>query len=500
MPTSSPRSHVQRPLVRLWILALAALTLLPALLPVAASAQPLPEPIRVRRNASALTTTQITSLRKGVKAMKARPATDPTSWLYQANMHGTFDTPVKTAWNSCQHGSFFFLSWHRMYLYYFERILRKASGDPNLTLPYWNYSDPTQRALPLPYRSPASTATNPLFVTQRAPGINSGALLPVSAVGFSAAFAFTNFSSPAGSGLSFGGPIRTTPAHGGSPFGALEGTPHGTVHVAVGGASGLMSAFETAARDPIFWAHHANIDRLWNRWLQQGGGRKNPTSNAAWMTTKFTFFDENGQQIQMTGAQVLTTASQLRYRYDDDPPTFVFPTAVTQEVTRPHEVMAEAGAAVEIGATRSKVTVAIPAEKRAKVAAAFGEVPQVALTLALENITLDKQPGVFYEVYVNLADDVKDPDPQSASYVGNLSFFGFGGAPHAGMEGMASSPTFNFDLTGAARALKEEGKWKDEAVTLTLVPRGLQAPPGKPPIKLQVAGKVKIGKVSVATD
>ena len=36
----------------------------------------------------------------------------------------------------------------------------------------------------------------------------------------------------------------------------------------------------TAAQDPIFWLHHANIDRLWNHWLQQGGGRADPTDSA----------------------------------------------------------------------------------------------------------------------------------------------------------------------------------------------------------------------------
>jgi len=42
-------------------------------------------------------------------------------------MHGTDATPAKTLWNSCQHGSYYFLSWHRMYLYYFERILAKIA-------------------------------------------------------------------------------------------------------------------------------------------------------------------------------------------------------------------------------------------------------------------------------------------------------------------------------------------------------------------------------------
>jgi tyrosinase len=467
---------------------------------------PAPSVIRTRRNIATLTPAQTAALRQGVKVMKGRPATDPTSWLYQANMHGTFDTPVKTAWNSCQHGSFFFLSWHRMYLYYFERILRKASGDPNLTLSYWNYSDPTQRAIPLAFRSPASTATNSLFTSLRAPGVNTGGQLPSSAVTFASAFAFTNFSSAAGSGLSFGGPKRTTPAHSAGPAGSLENTPHGPVHVIVGGSSGLMSAFETAARDPIFWLHHANIDRLWNRWLQQGGGRQNPTTDNAWMTTKFTFFDENGAQVQMTGAQVLSTANQLRYRYDDDPPNFlVFPTATGGATVvappRPREVIASGVASIELGAEATRVSVAVPAASRPKVAAAFGDEPKVGLTLALEDISVDKQPGVYYEVYVNLPASEKNPDSQSPHYVGNLSLFGFGAHGDHAATAAEGGPSFNFELSGAARALKEEGLWNDEEVTVTLVPRGLTAAPGKPPLpKLTVGGKVKVGKVSVATE
>jgi hypothetical protein len=76
--------------------------------------------------------------RTDVSVMKSRPLTDPTSWLYQANMRGTTATPPMGAlWNQCQHGSFFFLSWHRMYVYYFERIVRKACGSTGFALPYY---------------------------------------------------------------------------------------------------------------------------------------------------------------------------------------------------------------------------------------------------------------------------------------------------------------------------------------------------------------------------
>jgi len=75
----------------------------------------------------------------------------------------------------------------------------------------------------------------------------------------------------------------------------------------------------TSARDPIFYLHHANIDRLWKRWLDRGSGRQDPTGDQVWMNTMFTFFDEKGQQVQKTGKDILDTVGQLNYCYDDDP-------------------------------------------------------------------------------------------------------------------------------------------------------------------------------------
>jgi tyrosinase len=296
--------------------------------------------VHIRRSIFALDPNgpEIASLRHGIQVMQSRAASDPTSWIYQANMHGTTDQPPQTAWNTCTHRNFFFFSWHRMYLYYLERILRAASGDPNLTLPYWNYSysvtDPPPQPnpepgdttvmwwhkLPLAFRQPANSS-NPLFVSQRNPGINAGTtLLEDADVDFSQAFAFTNFEAPTDSGFtSFGG---APPAPGlihfdgsGVNEGALESTPHDPVHGRIGG---WMATINLSARDPIFYLHHANIDRLWKRWLAQNQGRQDPTSDSVWMTTQFTFFDENGQQVQKSGRDILDTVGQLDYCYDDD--------------------------------------------------------------------------------------------------------------------------------------------------------------------------------------
>src|SRR3954468_8216370 len=90
--------------------------------------------------------------RKAIKAMKALPTSNPLSWNYQAAIHRTTLSGSFPAWNTCQHGTHFFWSWHRMYLYWFERIIRKMSGDPGWALPFRDYHDPSQRTLPPPFR------------------------------------------------------------------------------------------------------------------------------------------------------------------------------------------------------------------------------------------------------------------------------------------------------------------------------------------------------------
>lgn len=152
--------------------------------------------------------------------MQSRPALDATSWAWQAAIHGSWDAP-QLGWNSCQHQSFFFLPWHRMYLYFFERILRDAAGDPELTLPYWNYTDPDQRSLPEAFRIPGDSS-NPLWVSDRGNGINTGSKLPDAVVGYDSAFSFTNFSSAPGSSMSFGDQAVSGPLHSSRPSGQLE--------------------------------------------------------------------------------------------------------------------------------------------------------------------------------------------------------------------------------------------------------------------------------------
>jgi tyrosinase len=85
--------------------------------------------------------------------------------------------------------------------------------------------------------------------------------------------------------------------------------------------AGLMTNPDTAALDPIFWLHHANIDRLWEVWRGRPGQHKNPTQTA-WLggpaSRKFTVPDVNGNARTFAARDVLDThAPNLDYDYED---------------------------------------------------------------------------------------------------------------------------------------------------------------------------------------
>src|SRR2546426_4150928 len=128
--------------------------------PRPAAVTPVQAGVLVRRNAYMLDPSgpELTAYRAGITQMRAWSAAnpnDPRGWTYQAAIHGTSVTPLQPAWNTCPHHSYYFFTWHRAYLYYFERIVRKASGDASFALPYWNYSVVGQRQIPVPLRSAA---------------------------------------------------------------------------------------------------------------------------------------------------------------------------------------------------------------------------------------------------------------------------------------------------------------------------------------------------------
>src|SRR5262249_18297233 len=76
----------------------------------------------------------------------------------------------------------------------------------------------------------------------------------------------------------------------------LEGGVHCVVHCAVGNSclGPYMGVVPAAANDPLFWLHHANIDRLWDCWSEMHGPTRNPIGDKEWMEKEFFFVDEKG--------------------------------------------------------------------------------------------------------------------------------------------------------------------------------------------------------------
>jgi len=237
--------------------------------------------------------------------------------------------------------------------------------------------------------------------------------LSASAVDDSGALADVDFETGGSSGNGFGsGP--TSPAQFNTAYGDLEMQPHNVVHSDLGG---LMGVVDTAAQDPIFWLHHGNIDRLWNKWIQEGGGRTDP-NDAAWLNTTFTFYDEAGQAVYLTGAEVVDSVGQLNYRYDDDPPPpmFIhFPIILAESAALSGEQRITLGA--------SPVTVHLPLNEQARQAlSTLPRQPDRKVFLRIQDIRTDKPPSYHYAIYLNPPSDQKVGE-HAPGFVGNLSLF-----------------------------------------------------------------------------
>jgi tyrosinase len=434
----------------------------------------------------------ITAYADAVAAMQKKSETDPTSWAYQAAIHGTYATPPLPLWNQCRHGSWYFVSWHRMYLYYFERIVRAQvvtnGGPQDWALPYWNYDGGgPENTLPTAFRNPnrQDGSTNPLYVAQRNPGINAGAGLPSSIT--SPAFALSR---PIFTGTAeFGGGITSPLGQFWGQTGRLEQTPHNDVHVAIGG---WMGDPDTAAQDPIFWLHHANIDRIWWLWGQQHADPTDPR----WTDQSFDFMDVSGP-ASLTDLEV-EDITNLSYTYQETPTTqppprpkgrrhVKWPRPWPERHAAPSEPAAEAQEPARqiVGATEAPVrltgapaTVPVTVDRRTveSLAGPNAAEPEHRVFLDFEDISAEKNPGVVYGAYVNLPENPTEADLAS-HHVGNVSLFGVERARNPRGDEHAHGLRLSMEITPLLDELAHAGKWEEgERLDVTLRPLTLQMP------------------------
>ena len=379
--------------------------------------------IGMRRNIADLAPggPEVTTLKKAVSELKRRSrlnAEDPVGWMGQARIHSY----------ACPHGNWFFLPWHRAYLYYFERICRAVSGDPNFMLPYWDWT--THRSLPpvfwgqgnpldhtegdsdfLGFRGRRIKADQPMansdeFVSQE---IIDDTVLGVA-----------DFSTAMGGDAAPKPRPEDTVARAG---GNLEGTPHNGVHGAISGDMGGM----WSPLDPIFWLHHANVDRLWALWTD-----KYPTAFPNVQNfldfRMGDFFDEKGKPAGMTVRETLSTVA-LGYQY---------PGQQLGVVARPQVIAAvpanlRVQARVEAAASRThplQVPLTPPEPMRERLAAvAQRRAPEhgaAIVRLKISGVEKQLPPQGFARVFLNCDYLGPGTQPSDPHFVASFSFLRHG--------------------------------------------------------------------------
>lgn len=452
------------------------------------------DPVAVRRNVWTLSLENtwhptIDWYRQGVTALQqVTDLSEPRAWIHLANIHGTSIARSSWpswlgdhGWNACQHGSWYFLSWHRVYLHHFERLVRaeivRLGGPRDWALPYWDYNPRRPQSLQIPpaFLDPGSSAhPNALYVAARRTSMNAGN--PMDAWAASTAGWADRFTSNSTAIPSFGGP-RTGWSHQGQVVGDLENQPHGSVHMQVGGSNppGLMSSFDTAARDPIFWLHHANIDRLWERW--RGVVSHDTPTESGWLDEVFEF-GHGPALTKLKARDVLDTrAGPLRYRYLGTPPAGgLGPRLLSLTGPRMREPTPQL-----VGASGTKISLAGTQPARVRVQldhpmAKAGFAPTRGLAaespkvyLALENVQASQVGTSGYEVHLGIPDGA-DPQAYPDRRVGQFSTFGVVEASRVDDDQSGGGRTYSFDITPIVPRLEAAGDWDPDHLRVSITP------------------------------
>jgi tyrosinase len=158
------------------------------------------------------------------------------------------------------HGGSWFLPWHRAYLLDLERELQLI--DPSVSLPYWRFDRPAPNLFSLDFIGVSDNGrvvfgqNNPLnfWSTDGVQGITR---LPLFNTSTQSASVISEADTLALGGANFLYRL----------FRRMEGNPHGSAHVSF---DGFIRSIHTAARDPLFFLLHCNVDRLWAKWQWLG--------------------------------------------------------------------------------------------------------------------------------------------------------------------------------------------------------------------------------------
>lgn len=255
----------------------------------------------------------VAALRDAFGKMQGLKAVDNRSWVYWAEYHG-FDR--YDCWHRAGTGPppsrdypyDLFLPWHRAYLNYFEHVV--CDQNPEAIPPWWDWtSDASQQeGIPKAYaEAVVNGMANPLASgpmpkipneeaverTSRSPG-PPGELPKLRYA----------TAEPEGEPLPSIETVLGLASY--EDFSRQIQNIHDAVHGWVGGQMGVIA---TAAFDPIFWAHHTMIDRLWYQWQLRHGVSNIPPHYAEKVLAPFGLTVEQVLDVRALGYDYASSAA-----------------------------------------------------------------------------------------------------------------------------------------------------------------------------------------------
>lgn len=327
-------------------------------MPAAKSFQFGQEPLRLRKSFHEFTEDEVKNfcaavgyLRNGTKnhplAVNA-----PLQWDQLVSTHAYHCTEVTPESGQQVHWSWFFLPWHRAYLFFLERIIADVLtkvfnvDGTKFALPYWdwidhqevpNTADRAKRKVPSPffgfdltqedmvdadnlalnsepfdnqglwdgYRTPSIEKPEMSAANEKSEASKQHIIETKRYMGrqFVLDMLMVEFED-------FGGKPTTSQA---DDQGLLEHYPHNNGHDWVGSRYGKnrdMGTLRWAGLDPLFYLHHANIDRIWSHYRR---ALPDSSSTSPWGKQTYTFLDLDGSLVSVTVSDVISHITNVQY-------------------------------------------------------------------------------------------------------------------------------------------------------------------------------------------
>ena len=409
----------------------------------------------------------VKSYAKAVGLMKNLVPGDSRNWTHQASIHNDF----------CPHNNWWFLPWHRAYLFHFENVCRDVLQDSTFALPYWDWTGYPQ--IPAPFLDQAS----PLWDNQRA--ANGNIRLGAEIVGPKVISGIVGSSSLIDL---FSSPTTTDDQRQDAATGALEGTPHNGVHGTIQGDMGTYMS----PLDPIFWLHHCNVDRIWASWSKLNSNLA-PTANLWKNHSLARFYDPISKTEVSPNAGDTLDAAKYRAIYDKyetpaqtsrAPSRSSFRSAMLGldgQLTNGADVRQVeggqlAGREIALGIAQQFQLAVSPDFVPLIQQRTFGreiEAPQTAATyLVVENVPRPSAEGTALRIFLNCKNPSLETPLDDPTYVSTVAFFG-------GAHGTVLHPdtTFTVNVTAALSRVVHAGIYSAGApIDVAVLPVDLANP------------------------